>query len=198
MTRPPTTDPTPADTRPSGPGGRPPGRSEEDQPLPTIETELSPEQVLERIATLSRRGHMPGFEAGGHGGLFSVAAFGKPFDRAVIAEAGREGGVTRITFRTKLLPLLPWVFAAAGVFTVWPGVWLTHSLLTAYFSGYPSALWVTCAWYLPLAVLPLPWAAVKVWRVSEAAARASAVKAVEKIAAEVDGRSASRGSWQGL
>ena len=137
-------------TRDDAPVGR-------EVPLPRLRTMLSPEEVLERASFASRRGRLAGFEPGG-AGLFSVAAFGQPFDRVLIVEAQRDGPATVLRFSTRLLRKWPALFIAVAVFTVWPGVWLTHSLLQTYFPGSLVANWPYW-WYLPLSVLPLPWAA---------------------------------------
>lgn len=159
-----------------------------DVPLPTVETALTPEAITDKLAFASRRGRLAGYEAGQGGGLFGVAAFGHPFDRVLIAEARKADGGTALVFRTMLPMKWPATFIAVTIFTIWPGVWLTDSLLKTYFASYPWWGVQTWMWYLPLTVLPLPWMIKSMWRKSEAIAHDSAHRAIRKIAAETGGR----------
>jgi hypothetical protein len=154
--------------------------------LPRVRTALAPEAIVARLDFASRRGRLAGFRPGP--GLFSVAAFGQPFDRVLIADARGEEGGTVLEFRSALLLKWPAIFIAVTLFTIWPGVWLTDSLLSTYFASYPWWGLRTWMWYLPLTVLPLPWMAKGMWQKSEGLAHDSAHRAIRKIAAEVDGR----------
>jgi hypothetical protein len=152
--------------------------------LPSLRTDLSPEEVVTALDRASRRGRLPGFEALEGAGRFSAIAFGEPFDRALIGEARREGDRTRVSFRLRALLRMPLVALAIIAVTIWPGVWLMDSLLVTYFSWYPRAGWVTPSWYLPLTVLPLAWWAPRTWRRSARAAEASARETIERIRVE--------------
>ena len=157
-------------------------------PLPRVETSLTPEAIVEKLAFASRRGRLAGCHAGQGGGLFGVAAFGQPFDRVLIADAKKASGGTTLQFRMTLPMKWPSVFIAVTISTIWPGVWLTDSLLQTYFPSYPWWGVQTWMWYLPLPVLPLPWMIKSMWRKSEAMAHDSAHRAIRKIAAEIGGR----------
>lgn len=85
--------------------------------------------------------------------------------------------------------LLPGAFLAVLVLTVWPGVWLTHSLLRTYFPGYgsPDALWSpTWWWYIPLTALSVPLGMRSAMGKSRRTGAAEAGKLVEKIRAILD------------
>lgn len=154
-----------------------------------LHTPLPPDVALQRLDEAARRGRLPGFapQTGGDG--FRLAAFGRPFDRVVIArlEPAPHGG-TYVHLRTRLSWPLPLAFAIVLAGTVWPGVWLTDSMLRTYFAFYDG--WVTAGplatwmWYLPLCA-PLPWAYVHLLRRSEQAARCAARDAIRRVAAEL-------------
>lgn len=149
------------------------------EPLPEIITELSRAEVLSRAETMSRRGKLPGF--GAVDGGFVVTAFGEPFDHALYARV--DDG--RLRFRSRVKPLLPATAVLIVIVTIWPGVWLTDSLLTTYFPGYDYATWM---WYLPLTVIPLPWAIRRMWRRSQTAAEESARELIERLREATGGR----------
>jgi len=159
--------------------------------LPEIETSLGEGEILERLGTLSRRGKLPGFEHGGHAGLFSVAAFGTYFDRVLVGEADREGEGTHLRSRTVLPLKLPVAIGLVLALTVWPGVWLTDSMLATYWGWYGAQVarmgWLTYAWYLPL-MLPLPWMYKRALVRSNAASEASARELIGRVAGALDGR----------
>ncbi len=157
-------------------------------PLPTVETSLTPEAIVEKLAFASRRGRLAGFHAGQGGGLFGVAAFGHPFDRVLIADVQKSNAGAALSFRTTLPMKWPSIFIAVTISTIWPGVWLTDSLLKTYFPSYPWWGVQTWMWYLPLTIVPLPWMAKSIWGKSEAMAHDSAHRAIRKIAAETGGR----------
>jgi hypothetical protein len=147
--------------------------------LPPIRTCLGPEQVLGRVQQLSRRGKLPGLVAGpgrDAQGLFSVAAFGAPFDYRLVAVHAQD----HVRFTARRLGRLPAIYAAVLALTVWPGVIFTDSLLNTWFNWYPNDWWVTWAWYIPLTAGPIPW----IWRSVADKSRASALgHAHEQIAA---------------
>jgi len=159
------------------------------QALAAVRTALTPAQVLAKAKEASKRGRLPGFEERGDGGLFSVVAFASPLDRRVVVTATPDGGdpaATLLRFRLLLRPLLPAVFLLIAATTIWPGVWITESMLESYFPGSWIARY-TWWWYIPLSALPLPWAGISMWRKSSAEAIASAREMVENIAREVGG-----------
>lgn len=151
--------------------------------LPTIVVGIPAEAIVERLRTASKRGRMAGFAVPGpSGGLFSVAAHGRPFDGALV---GRLEG-DRLVFSLTLLRRMPVMFAAVLLATVWPGVYFMDELIAVFL---PSLWrpWVTYYWYVPLTVLPLPWIWTGLMRRSRATVHASAVEAIGKIAAEAEG-----------
>jgi len=136
--------------------------------------------LAQQARAFSKTGKLPGYRAGSSstGDLFSFHGFGEPWDHEVraIADSGlggsgsggqSQGGRCRVRFVARVLRKGPMIFAAISVFSIWPGAWLTDSMLKAYF---PSYSWNTYLWYLPLTVLPLPWMAWRMWTRSRAAA----------------------------
>ena len=175
---------------PAPPGRDVLGRSEDGAPAP-LRTALPPAEVMSRVERRSKQGKLPGYAREGAGAdgaspAFVVAAFGKPFDKALRGEVlvqADGGSLLRFTLRwTRRLPAI-----AIGllVFTVFPGVLLTHSLLGVWFLSYPSATWVTAAWYLPLCALALP-VLVKQFRASSAAAGEHADETARALAKALD------------
>jgi hypothetical protein len=153
--------------------------------MPSVATDLTPEAVLERLQTASRRGRLPGFrgcEAAG-GCLFIVAAHGYPFDADLLAAA--EPG--RLRFRLRMHRRMPVLFAVVLLATIWPGVYFMDELI-AQFLPRLWRPWVTYWWYLPLTILPLPWVWKSLLRRSTTSTTASAHEAIRKIAAELGGR----------
>lgn len=135
--------------------------------MPPTVTDLElphpPEKVVELLETSARRGKLPGFERGTGGHLFKVSLFSEPFDHDLIARvAETDGGSTHLRFEVRLRGMMPIVTIVVVALTIWPGVWLTHSLLITYFETYrgwcESVPGLTYWWYLPLAIIPLPWA----------------------------------------
>ncbi len=151
--------------------------------LPQIRTPLEPALIVKRLDVLARRGKLAGFAPGRGDVLFEVACFGEPFDRVLEARAAREGTHTLVRFSTRVLARVPAIFAAVTAITVWPGVWLTDSMLTTYFSWYRIPTWW---WYIPLTVVPLFWMVPRMVRKSERACRESAAHQISAISAALD------------
>lgn len=150
-------------------------------PPPDLATPLESAEVLRRLESLSRRGKLPGFEPGRGGVLFATAAFGEPFDHRL--EARAEGaGPTTLRYSLRMLRRLPLIYTVVIALSIWPGVWLTDSMLRAYFDSYDYKTWM---WYLPITVLPLPPMLVRMVRRSRAAAAEHAAELAERIAAEL-------------
>lgn len=150
--------------------------------------------MMQAFAQRARRGKLAEFreqDTGKNQGDFSIEAAANPFDHQLIGTFDSNGGSTTIKLRLERLKMMPMVFALVLIVTVWPGVWLTDSMLVTYFGWYSrwtqSMPWLTYAWYLPLSVLPLPW----VWRgivlKSRAEAMESAKEMVEAVVQTVDG-----------
>jgi hypothetical protein len=153
-----------------------------------IRSPLAPERVLDAFRAASRKGNLAGFRtsppaspaAGALGCICDV--FGAPFDRELrITIAPAASGGSELRFDTKLRPGFPLAAVVMMALALWPGVWLTDSLLVTYFSWYPRAAWFTPAWYLPLMLLCVP-VLIKQCRRSEAAAAAHTGEVLDKLA----------------
>ncbi|MFZ2873011.1 MAG: hypothetical protein WAZ94_00850 [Phycisphaerales bacterium] len=155
--------------------------------LTEIVTPLGTEEILKRLETAARRGRLPGYEPGQDGELFGAEELGHPFDYRLSVRAEKVDGGTRLTWTTRMLPKMPTIFGAVLALSVWPGVWLTDSMLRAYFSGYDYRTWM---WYLPVTVLPIPW----MWRGFVRRSRESAARLrdelMEAVRAELNGEKA--------
>jgi len=148
-----------------------------DQTLEVIETKLSATEAKERMGKLSKKGKLPGFDANCQQGLFAVAAHGTPFDSVLIFEH-QEG---QLTPSLKLTPMIPSIFAALLVITVWPGLPLTDGFLASFpwYGNLMAKIGIdTWHWYLPITILPAPF----MWRSAIRKSRDSAyVSAQETI-----------------
>ena len=171
---------------------------------PTISDPLRPDGVVvtsgltkaEAFAALERagrRGRLPGFSRL-DGDAFRLDCDAVPFEYEIVgrvaSETDPETAGCRFAVSVGRKRIMPIVFAATLIFTVWPGVWLTDSLIATYWPTYgrwtESMPWLTYAWYLPIAALPLPW----VWKVlvtrSAAMARDSARAQVAAVRSELN------------
>lgn len=162
-----------------------PGRAGGDPVSAEVQSGLEPGAVVDRLAERSRRGKLPGFRelaAPASGArAFEADAFGNPYDRSLVGLVEpTPGGGSRLTFTLRTRWRLPIVVLVVLVLTVWPGVWLTDSLLTTYFGWYPRAFWVTAAWYLPLCALAVP-VVIRQWKASKEQSAAHAAETVEKV-----------------
>ena len=157
--------------------------------LPSVRTPMSPAEVVTHAEKLSRRGKLPGFERTAGDALFKAAAFGNPFDADLICSATESGGETTLRFETALRKKLPAIAILLLVVTIWPGVWLTDSMLGAYWPTYGKWTvdmpWLTYAWYLPVTVLPLPWMLKKIVARNTAAVDEHAREQIAKISGAV-------------
>jgi len=145
-----------------------------------LATTLSVVAVVERAQQLSRKGKLPGFAKVND--TFSFAGFGEPFDYTVVARAA-EGG---LSFHAKMQQKLPIIFAVVIAVSVWPGSWLTDSMLRSYFESYNFSTWFTYAWYIPLTVVPLLWMIPRMLRKSRQAAYAHTCEQIETLRAALN------------
>jgi len=142
---------------------------------------VAEDQVRERLGELSRRGKLPGFGPSKVAGeACEFVAFGDPLDYAigVVPERGR------LRFHARMKRRTPVIFAVISLLSIWPGSWLTDSMLRSYFESYD---WNTYAWYIPLTALPLPWMFVRMRKKSRAGAYAHFLEKLELIRAAVAG-----------
>ncbi len=146
--------------------------------LPEVRTAHAPEEILKRLEALARRGKLAGFHARPRDGLFEVACFGEPFDRRLVAHDSGEGGVTTLRFTAPILWKVPAIMIVVTLLTIWPGVWLTDSMLTTYFRWYTIPTWW---WYMPVTIVPLFWMVPRMIRKSEASCRESAAQQIAAI-----------------
>ncbi|MGP1345723.1 MAG: hypothetical protein ACTS3F_03535 [Phycisphaerales bacterium] len=172
-----------------------------------VRSPMPPDGVVGALETASRRGKLPGFrslppppEPGARRVCCDV--FGSPYDRDLIitilpARAHQEGARhadpaaptgSTLRFESRLRRKFPAAVAIVMALAIWPGVWMTDSLLVSYFSWYPRAGWVTPAWYIPLTLLAIP-ALWKQYRKSESGAAVEAASVVDKIARLVNATS---------
>lgn len=151
--------------------------------LPSVECKLPPAEVMERARQLSRRGKLPGFAQTSATG-FRADAFATPFEYTLTCTIEAAGDGSRLRFRATMNRRMPWVYALVLLATVWPGVWVTDSMLRTYFSWYTIETWW---WYLPITVLPLPWMWSSFLRKSRAGADSSARELIAVIASGVGG-----------
>ncbi len=87
-----------------------------------------------------------------------------------------------MSFRLKALRKLPIIFAIVLLATIWPGVYFMDALIPGEWGWIPTS-W----WYLPITIIPMPWAWRNMQRRSTKAVAESAHAAIEKIAKEIDG-----------
>ena len=127
---------------------------------------------------MSKRGKLPDYRR--EGTRFSVNAYGNQMDMTLAGTVeGRDGGSV-IRFALERQWKLVIIYAVITIVTIWPGLALTDSMLSTYFSGYDFATWM---WYVPLVVLPTPLLAWREARKSAAMARESAAELIERIRA---------------
>lgn len=150
-----------------------------------VPTSLTREQVLDRLEGLSKKGKLAGFERAGPGRDADAvfAAYGSPFDGEVLVRAG-DG---RASFELHMPRKMPAVFALILVITVWPGLPITDAFMYTfvwYEKLMGSAEWLdTWVWYLPLTVIPAPFAWLGAVRKSRASAAEHANETVERVRA---------------
>jgi len=159
---------------------------------PELLSPLDPSTVMERLGALAKRGKLPGFEDRSEAELvshsnvhaFRVLIFGNPYDRELLGTITPEGEGSKLEFESRLLRKFPTIVIVVMVLALWPGVWLTDSMLATYFSWYPNNFWITAAWYLPLTLLCIPvlW---KQFKKSEAGCAAETSELLKKIATAI-------------
>jgi hypothetical protein len=148
-------------------------------PLPSLPVSIGDDEIRARLARAARRGDLPGYHAPAErsaGPLFTITDFGMPFESRLVARREAEA----IGFQIKLKPLLPAIFIALLLLSVWPGVWFTESMLETYFPDTLITNWVWW-WYMILTVPFLPWAMWAAVKKSRTSARAEAERLLEKI-----------------
>jgi hypothetical protein len=159
------------------------------EPLPEVRVPILPEEVIRRLEKRSQRGELPGFRAlGAQEGTMrvEVSAFGSHVDRVLAAQVAATEGGAIVTFQGRRIWKVLWIVIIVFVLTLWPGVWLTHSMLITWFSWYRLNMWGTTAWYVPLTLIAIP-GLLKALRASEQASWAHAHETIANIARTCDG-----------
>lgn len=154
---------------------------------------ITPAEVLDRLDAVARRGKLPGYHPGSTAAgspLFEITDFGAPFEARLIAAAHPSAAGTDLSFEApRLKPLFPWIFGLILILTVWPGGWLTDSMIRSYWEWYSSTpWWSTYVWYLPLTVPFCPMAMHSALRKSRTSAAAEVPAILTKIAAATGGQ----------
>jgi len=155
---------------------------------PIVRAPIAPAEAMRGLDRASKQGNLPGFEQRGDD-QFRALVYGEPFDRELLGTISGDANGCKIDSQLRLLKKMPVLSIVLVVVSIWPGVWLTDSMIQTYWSGYPNSFWVTAAWYLPLTVIPLPWMLRSMWRKSEGIAREELVKTMAKIERAVGGSS---------
>lgn len=160
-------------------------------PLRVVQSTLSPAQIIERLARESKRGRLAGFRAlrpcADGTPAAAVTAFGGLYDYdLIIRPRARDDGQagSRVGFELRLLRKMPAVAILLFIFSIVPGLQLTHSMLSIYFSWYTIQTWW---WYIPLVLLsaPLMW---RQFKQSQAEARRDAGVTIGKIEGLLTGK----------
>ncbi|MBX3353709.1 MAG: hypothetical protein KF684_12320 [Phycisphaeraceae bacterium] len=150
-----------------------------------LRSPLGAKGAIDACEKLARSGKLPGFERDAETAC-RARVFGQPFDRDLFIDAAESAGSGCIVrLRTQLRRRVPVIFVLVGVLTVWPGVWLTDSLIQTYFSAAQGWAIKTWMWYLPITILPLPFAAKSMWRKSQVQAAEHFAELQERIAQAV-------------
>ncbi|MBL8762155.1 MAG: hypothetical protein JNL50_12725 [Phycisphaerae bacterium] len=152
--------------------------------LARLATPLPPGEVMGRVAEMSKRGKLPGF-AQSSPGEFVAEAFATPFDHTLHCRVDAAPSGATLSFSLRMNRRLPWVYVLVLAVTIWPGVWVTDSMLKTYFSWYTIPTWW---WYMPITVIPIPWMWRSFMRKSRTGADASARELIADIAAAVGAR----------
>lgn len=152
--------------------------------LPAIVSPLAPAEAMDKLRVASKRGRMPGFEQRGPG-TFSVELFGTPWDRLLEGAIAAEGTGSSVRFVRRDKRLVPGLWLAALVLSVWPGVILTDALIPASWGWIGTHVW---AWYLPLTIIGNVWTWIWAVRKADATTKASAAESIAAVASEISGR----------
>lgn len=136
--------------------------------------------------------------------IFTVSDFGTPFESVLEGQArpmsgegdaaasggAVAGGGCELSFAIRMKPKLAWVFGVVLVASVWPGVWLTDSMIRTYFPSYDYKTWM---WYIPLTAPFVPLGLMQAIKKSRASAQIEAAEIIERIRTLVQGRSTGGG-----
>ena len=152
--------------------------------LTSVRSPLAPAEAIDRLATASKRGRMPGFIRQAPDS-FAVDLFGVPWDRALVGTVAADGAGSVIRFARRDKRTMPYSWAAALILSVWPGVVLTDALIPASWGWIGTHVY---EWYLPLTIVCNIWTWIWAIRKVDATTRASATESIAAVATEVTGR----------
>ncbi len=147
-------------------------------PLPTVETKHAAAKVCSMLDTLSKRGKLPEYRRNEN--TFQILAYGNQVDSTLTGTITplASGIGTIVRFGLKVQWKIPAIYAGLTIGSLWPGMWLTDSMLVTYFDWYRFATWM---WYVPLVVLPMPLMLWLEMRKSAKLAYTSALEIIEKV-----------------
>lgn len=146
----------------------------------TIQTGLSTQTIKDALSKMSKKGKLPGYQGDVSEGIAEVAAHGTPFDSKLILTHEDN----RLIFTPKLLTTMPAIFCILLIVSIWPGLPLTDVFLSSFqwYERFVANTGIqTWYWYLPLTVLPAPFAWKSAIKKSKLTAEESMGEAVEKI-----------------
>jgi hypothetical protein len=167
----------------------PPAPWSKEAMLPRLITKKPAADLQTALALRAKQGKLPGYTRLSDR-AFELEAFGSLYDRTltatIISDTADKDEHTEIWFEGRLKRMMPIAVIAVLIFTIWPGVWLTDSLLGVWFNWYRLNIWWTSAWYIPLTLLAIPafWAHFKK---SEKASWEHARETIGKLARIADG-----------
>lgn len=126
-----------------------------------LRSPLSSAEVVERLSRQSKKGKLPGFglvrkpASAGDEGVVRLLVFGGIYDHEMLVRVvpAASGAGSELSMRVRLLQKMPAAAIAILVLTVFPGMYLTDSMLSTYFDWYTIETWW---WYMPLVLLMLP------------------------------------------
>ncbi len=157
--------------------------------LPEIQTSMDSSSVGNTLRKMSKRGKLAGYQAGDVDGSAIADAHGTPFDSDLLIAWASQGDATQVRFDITMRRKMPIVFALILVVTIWPGLPLTDSFMQS-FGWYERLMGdsiETWMWYLPMTVLPAPFAWRSAIKKSKVSAHQHALETIEKIRTTLGG-----------
>lgn len=144
----------------------------------------SVEDAVGVMRSMSKRGKLAGFEHKG-GGDVAVAAHGTPFDSELRLLVKDDGVGSTVRGGVVLKPMMPALFALILIVTVYPGLPLTDSFLRIFpwYENLMGSSVETWMWYVPLTVIPAPFAWRGAIKKSKMSAHAHATETFARICA---------------
>lgn len=138
---------------------------------------LAPEAVVERLRTASKRGRLPGFHEAPGG--FRLEVFGIPWERELVGRVGAVGGGSEVRLTRRDKPVMPVLWAAILVLSVWPGVLLVDTFIPSSWGWLGTHVW---QWYIPFTVVTNAWTWWWAVKKTNQTTAASAAEAVDRLA----------------